>query len=350
MRRSIIQLSLLLVTMALLPGCSGLSKKFTSEEKVNLEPFATTTIQMVSTIGYGLERSDSILIRPYLSPEDKPELQRLLTLEDELHHVLKGLIAYSLKIVTLSSSNRTEPQKVEDFADYIKNLDKSALDYQVKHGDVTEQEYSDVLDNIRKQENLLEAMRAAQPITQFVVLHVGLLTDEIRQQLIKAENEVEKAIDKDFAREISYVKMLQKRRDTALDALLSIDEYYNGKNNALRRVNESKALLRLGIKRRTVSDSNVKQIEKQLVGELRKNQDQLNLMQSDSEYYMKLHQELDSLVRTHDEEVLKSKSVAQLWSGAHTKMANGITDPAEWFDITDPAGVTINLLTNAIAR
>jgi len=350
MRKLIIQLSLLLVVIAVLPGCTGLSKKFISEEKVNLEPFATTTIQMVSSIDYGLERSDSILIRPYLSPEGKPDLQRLLTLEDELQRVLKGLIAYSLKIVTLSSSNRTEPQKVEAFADYLENLDKSALDYHIKRGDVTKQEYNDVLDNIRKQENLLEAMRAAQPVTQFVVLHIGLLTDEIRQQLIKAENEVEKAIDKDFAREISYVEMLVKRRDITLDALLSIDEYYNGRNNALTKINKSKALLRLGLKGCTVSGSNVKLIEKQLIAELRKNQDQLNLMQSDSEFYMKLHHELDNLVKTHNEEALKSKSVAQLWSGAHTKMANGITDPAEWFDITDPAGVTINLLTNAIAR
>ena len=334
----------------MLAGCAGMSEKFTSEEKVNLEPFATTTIQMVNTIDYGLERNTSILTKPYLNPDDKPALKQLYMLDDELYRVLRGIVAYSIKLVTLSSSTRTEKEKVEAFADYIDTLDKPALDYHIRQGNVTEQDFQDILARIRQQEDLLDAMQAAQPMIEFVLQHVDTLTDEIKRQEARAAGEIDQAIDKDYASEIAYVNMLTARREIALKALVWVDEHYRGKSSGLKNLNKNDVLSRLGIKPRKITSANIKQTEQDLIKELAGIQHQLDMLEKDSDYYLKIHQELDEQVKFHDQEVRKAKGIIQLWSNAHTKMANGVTDPADWFDVTDPGGELFGLVRSVIKR
>ena len=327
-----------------------MSGKFSSKEKVNFEPFATITIQMVNTVDYGLERNESILTRKYLKPEEKPELKNLLELDDELYRVLRGIVSYSVKIVNLSNSNRTSKQQVEAFADYIDNLDKPALAFHIKQGNVTEQEFQDIITNIRKQDDLLAAMRAAQPIIQFVLLHIDMLTNVIKHQESKAAAELEDAIDVDYAKEIAYVNMLLARRDIVLEALLHIDEHYQGNSKGLKALNRSQVLSRLGLKSRSINKTNVKLAEKDLVGTLTEIQHQLDLLEKDNDFYVKVHQELDNLVKLHDQEIRQAKGVIQLWSGAHAKMANGVTDPADWFDLTNPAGEFFDLVKTIVKR
>jgi len=349
MKQSIVNIGIFFTLIAL-AGCAGVAEKFTSEEKVNLEPFATTTIQMVNTIDYGLEQNKSILLKPYLKTEDKPELRHLYALDEELYRVLRGVMAYSIKLVSLSSSTLTSEEKVKAFTDYIDKLDKPALQYHISQGNVTQQDFIDILANIRQQEDLLDAMRAAQPMIQFVLQHVDFLTDEIKRQETKAASEIDHAIDNDYASEIAYVTMLVARRKLTLEVLVLVDEQYKGKSNALNELNGLDVLSRLGMKTKHVTTSNIKQVEQDLVAELESMQHQLDLLEKDHDYYMKVHKELDEQVKFHDQEVRKTKGIIQLWSNAHFKMANGITDPADWFDITDPGGEFFELLKSAVNR
>lgn len=347
MRRS---KTVFLFTLILFSGCTTLEEKFTSDEKVNLEPFATTTINMVNTIDYSLERDVSILTKPYLNAEDKPALKRLYELDDELYRVLRGIVGYSIKLVTLSSSSRTDKEMVEAFADYVANLDKPALEFHIQQGNVTEQDFQDILESIRQQEDLLDAMRSAQPMIEFILQHVDTLTNEIKHQEVKAAKEIDKAIDRDYVDEIAYVEMLVARRKIALQALVSVDEHYKGKRSGLKRLNQANVLQRLGLTKRKITNLNIKRAEQELIKELAGIQSQLDMLEKDYDFYLKVHQELDELVKFHDEEVRKAKGIIQLWSNAHTKMANGVTDPADWFDVTDPGGELFGLVKSAIKR
>ena len=67
-------------------------------------------------------------------------------------------------------------------------------------------------------------------------------------------------------------------------------------------------------------------------------QKQFDLLEPDYKIYIDTHLELDKLARMHDADVRKAKEIIQLWLHAHQKMSEGVTDPAEWFDITDPGG------------
>jgi len=319
-------------------------------EKVNLEPFATVTINMVNSLDYGLERNRSILTKPYLNPDNKPGLQRLIDTDNELYRILQGIVAYSIKLVSLSTSNRTPKQKVEAFADFIEKLDKPALAYHIEKGNIQEKDFIAVLMDIRSQEELLDAMKAAQPLIDFMLQYVDSVTDRIRHLEIEAENEIERDIDNDYAIEISYVKMLHARRDFAMKALILVNEQYMGRGNALVELNRGRLLSQTGIKPRHVTTSNVKQLEQELIKNLSEIEHQLGLMDKDSNNYLKVHQELDELVKFHDQEIRKAKGVIQLWSSAHTKMANGMTDPADWFDLTDPGSELFGLVKSAIIR
>ena len=349
MRKHILRTSLLPLVIAF-SGCAGFSEKFTSVEKVNLEPFATITTNMVNSIDYGLDRNSTILTKPYIKMDGKPELKRLIELDDELYRVLSGVERYSIKVVSLSSSPKTPKQKVEAFADYIDRLDKPALAYHIQKGTIQEEDLQNVLATIRNQGDLLSAMKAAQPMIDVVLQHVDSLSEEIRRQEIRAEDEIDGAIEKDYATELAYIKMLWARRNGVMKALILIDDYYKGRSKALEELNASQVYSEIGTKSRKVSSSELKQLEKDLIVKLGEIKRQLDLVEGDFDNYMKIHQELDELVKFHDNEIRKARGVIQLWSGAHSKMASGITDPAEWFDVTDPGSELFDILKSNARR
>ena len=339
-----------LVFALLIGGCANVSQKFTPTKKVNLEPFATTTIQMVNSIDYGLERDDSALTRPYLHAQDNVELKRLLALDAELYRILRGIVAYSVKIVNLSASAKTEKEQVEAFANYLDQLDKPALDYSIEQGKVTQQDYRDILIKIRQQENLLAAMQAAQPMIQFVLYRTDTLTIELKQQEAKAARSIEQAIDKDHANEITYVTILKSRRETILAGLIQIDQHYQRRTKSGSAQNSRAVIIHTGLKSTALTEANSRQLENELTLALVDVQKQIDLLEKDSNYYLRIHQELASLIKFHDQEVRKASGVIQLWAQAHTKMANGITDPADWFDVTNPTDGIFDLTKKLVIK
>ena len=63
-----------------------------------------------------------------------------------------------------------------------------------------------------------------------------------------------------------------------------------------------------------------------------------------------IHEELDNIIKAHNEEVRQSIDIITLWTEAHRKMASGITEPAEWFDITEPGDKVFDLTKTIIDK
>lgn len=331
-------------------GCSSLSEKFLSSEKVNMEPFATQTFKILNTIDYGLERDESLLTQHYIRDKNNVELAKLIELDDELYHILRVILAYSIKVVRLSKSSRTNAEKVKEFTDYIDNLEKPALAYHIKNGSITEKEFNDILITMRSKEELLDAMQAAQPMIQFILSHLDAVIKEIKQQELKATTAIEQAIDKDFFMQRGYLAMLENRRNLLIDGLVLIDKYYQGKKKSLSRLNRKNLHHRFGLTKQKVDGKNIRKTEIDLRQLLAETQQQLKILESDGELYNSIQQELDLLIKFHRSEVQKTKGIIQLWSNAHKLMTSGVTDSADWFDLSDPASGLFDLTKVLIKR
>ncbi len=336
--------------LVLLSGCSSLSDKFVSSEEVNLEPFAARTIEMVRSLDYGLERDESLYMREYLRSGEIEEVNQLIKLDEELYHSLKGIVAYSLKVVSLSRSSKTDKQQVEAYADYIDNLEKPTLQYHLKKGTLSETDYQNFLVRIRKQEDLLAAMQAAKPMIKYISDYIDSLVWEIKNLENRANISLQDAIDSEYATEIKYNEMLLNKRDAILSALILIDDYYKGKKSALTTLEKKRYVYRLGLKTKDINPATLHRIEYELQLAFESVQKQFDLLDPDYDVYIKTHQELDKLVVNHDAEIRKAKEIIQLWLQAHQKMSEGVTDPAEWFDITDPGGNFLSLTTKLLLK
>ena len=340
----LLKVKFLLLLLVTTTACSSLGEKFTASEKVNYTPFATYTIEMVKTLDYGLERDDAVLMRSYLQDENNKELARLIELDDKLYNVLREIVAYSTKVVRLAGSSISEQQQVAEYVGYLLRLEKPGLKYHFEHGSVTEKEFEDLLKQIKQKEDLLEAMKAAKPLIDYMLQYTEFLNGEIKKQELRASEELANVIDNEFSVEIKYYEMLVNNRNIILTAMLTLDDYYKGDKSALRRLEKKNVTSRLDLKTKKIEDSTVKQLKYELIQEFSEIQAQFKLLEPDYDVYIKTHQELDQLTRYHDEEVRQAKEIIQLWSQAHQKMANGVTDPADWFDITNTGGLLFGYL------
>ena len=71
-------------------------------------------------------------------------------------------------------------------------------------------------------------------------------------------------------------------------------------------------------------------------------------IKQDWEVYRATHRELDNLHKKARFETRQIRFMTLVWLRAHQKMASGVTNPAEWFDISEAPGMLLKTGTNVI--
>ncbi len=98
-----------------LAGCSSMKKS----HRLNLTPFAENTIALAGDIGYGLSEVRPVYLRDY---RNLPEIVALRAKTTGIRQILKGVVAYSVEVVTLSGSTMSGPERcvaLGEFLDYL---------------------------------------------------------------------------------------------------------------------------------------------------------------------------------------------------------------------------------------
>ena len=92
------------VFMLLQIGCAA----FQSQKRINLAPFAENAVSIVSDIEYGLSKARAVHIRPFIGGE-AAEAYRMQW--NRINRYLRGIVAYSVQIVTISESGISDTEK-----------------------------------------------------------------------------------------------------------------------------------------------------------------------------------------------------------------------------------------------
>ena len=334
-RRSMICLCVLLLAIGF-SGCAGLKGKFTRSTKTDIGYFADQTIALLSKADFDFTRDESVYTREFFDPMGEEE-RELIRLEDEVDQFFKDIIDYSFGIVVIYETNKKDEKRVKAYADDLASADEELL----QQLDLPREAFDKVIEDIRKQENLREALQAAQPIINGAGWYMNRTLNELMVAVTRVGIKMDAAIDEEFADVIRYQEALEAEKYAILSAFEAVYETYRGDKGAYKTLKANRAIRRKDLlPQRHPTDKQLEAIAEHLKNRLEALDLVRRVIQADWDDYRAAHNELDKLYDKMLRSIRTARLLTIVWVHAHYEMAKGVSAPAEWFDV-EKAGATV---------
>ena len=310
-------------------GSGSMKQEFTPTTRENLGPFADQTITLL-TRSHSIFREDrAILTRDHID-KDSPEVKELNKLSERVDRLLRAIIAYSIEIVTLAESQKNEKEKAVALANYIDLLRNTTGEERRAESLITEERYQQILESIREQTKLLDALAAAQPLINEAARYGNALLSRMDRHLMYFSLVTEVSIDDANLYMNDFRNTLEAQKKSVIRGLQLVHDYVHGDPNALDKVLADIFVVPAYlVPDGEMTTMDVRAIRNHLVEELKAIQKISANIDPDYKAYRKTHDELDRLVEMIDKEIDHTRIAILVWSRAHLKMASGITDPAQ---------------------
>jgi len=341
--RNIIFLNVV-VLFFLMTGCASWEGKFSGTTEANIGVFADQTIATLTDPDLGLPTGRSVYVRDYVV-DSEPEEQEFMSLEKELQQRLLRLVQYSVALVDIAETSKSEKEKIEKYAEFLRALQKKSEErHELEPG-----HYDGVIENVAKAEKFHEALQRAQPILNAAGRGYQKLLDEIDQSLRILEAKLDRKIDERFDTVIRYQKALEKEKYETLIALGRLYETYKGEPEAFQKLRDSGAIRKKSLMPKgKPTEDDLSKIAEHLIKRLDITHKIWQEIEPDWELYRATHRELDDLYTLIQTGLKRTRGSVIIWARAHQKMASGKTNPAEWFDIENAPAQLFQLGTKAV--
>jgi len=322
MRTLFVTLMLFILISVLISGCAA----FQAQKKMNLAPFAENAVSIVSEVEYGLSQARAIHIRPFIGGPATIEYQAEW---NKMGRFLRGIVAYSIQIVTISQSDMSETKKAEALSDYVAGLAKPIFEEPELGFGIKKEDFNAIVQNIRDQDDYFKAMNAAQP----VVDEVAKVAEEVLRDLKAAQDaaqlEVAKKIEADHASVLKYEDELREGQERTMQSIVYLGRWNKGEKG----IGDSLLFYDPGLRQvlkagESLTYEKYNQISNILIARLEAGKLIQEHMFPELEQYQKEMQELDELISIADRGIRQSKGAIAVWRRSHQTMAAGITDPA----------------------
>jgi hypothetical protein len=325
-------------------GCASFEGKFTGTKQANIGIFADQTIATLTGAEFGLPTGKSVYVREYITASE-PEEQEFTALEKELEVRLLRLVKYSITLVDIAETSKTEAEQVQKYADFLKELQKTAE----SKLEIDPGYYDDIVEKVRGQDKFYEALQQAQPLLNASGRAYQKVMDKIELSLKTLEAKIDRKIDERFAEVIAYQHALEKEKYAILRALGFLYNTYKGDPDAFQKLRDSNVIRnRALLPKGKPSDEDLAAITEHLVKRLDITHKIWQEIEPDWELYRATHNELDELYREMRQGLNRIRAVIIVWSRAHQKMASGVSNPAEWFDIENAPAQLFQLGTKTL--
>lgn len=332
-----------LLGLLLLPCCSSLDGKFQATSKVNFGIFADSTLSLLDELEVPATRVDAVLSREFLEPDGELETQ-LAECVEASRWVIGGMVSYSLELVTIVESDGSEAEQVETYLGYLRTLARELV---VSTG-VAAGHFDSTLDEISGSPDLLASLRAAQPILNAAVREAVLLAEQADDHLTALALDVDRKIDAEYADVIRYCDALGGEKVKVLRALEQTHLSATGDSDAFAALRSGGAVrdgdLLTGPE---PSQEELEAVAEHLTGRLERLARIRAAIEADCRDYHDAHREFDGLVEAARRNIKAYRITLLLWLHGHQKMASGVTNPAEWFDLNDVPGSLVSLGVSA---
>lgn len=308
---------------------------FTSSQRPDLSPYAENIILITGDIQYGLAQSQVIYIREYING---PKVELLHEYGDKTKHIMRNIVAYSVEVVTLGHTPIDDNEKAKKLANYLDRLLSPLLEKPESELDFTKSELKAVLNNVRKQEEFLDALGAAQPLIDNIASTITEFLDDGKEVLDEAIEEVYNEIMDDNRIVIDGNRSLRDNQIYTIYNLQYLQKYRAGDKTALDTLfAKEPSLLEVVKDQNNITFDDMRFIEKRLEYKLRALHEVREQLSVDIELYNNQMHELDVHSKMYKDALRRVKIVVIVWSEAHRKLAAGVTDAA----VIDLAGMVV---------
>ncbi len=181
-------LTLTIVTVSMLINSCSV---FQSSQRLDLSRYAENILDLTAHIEYGLSQSQVIYLRDYI---DGPKVNLLKDYGTKARKMIRGIIEYSIEVVTLGYAPIEDKEKVKKLADYLEWLLRPVLEGPESKLDFTNAELDTILNDVRNQEEFLDALGATQPLIDNIAATMGRFLEVGKEVLDDALEEIHDGI------------------------------------------------------------------------------------------------------------------------------------------------------------
>ena len=347
MKRYLFMLIIVFYWGWLIVGCasmSSVSNKFTPQQKANMGIFADQTITMLSEADFGFTREEAVYVREFLTSNVEGDIAVQKGMK-EAGWFFGEIVDYSIGLVTIVETSEGESGRVAAYKDFMSGFNQEMLEKL----ELDPNYYDSILEEIGHQEEFLGALRTGQPIINAAGRYMHRVLDQLEIDIGIVAKNLETAIDAEYKDVIRYQEALETEKYTILRTIGQLYLAYKGESDAFKKLVAEGSIRR----KELIPNGEPTVDDLEAIGKhLRIRLDALHLIEQeikqDWENYRATHRELD---RLHDKAIAqnyRARFITLVWLRAHQKMASGITNPAEWFDIKTLPGQLIKMGTKAI--
>ena len=321
---------LLFAALLTLSACAiNMEGKFKGTAQANVGAFADQTIAMLSSSDLGVAQDSAIYARHYID-HDWEESKRFRALVDDAAEMLRGVVKYSISLVTISEVNKTDATRIEAYVKYLEGMQSNAENkLQLQQG-----YYDEIVIKVGTEEKFLAALQQAQPLINGVGRYAQLLMDDINDATTALSRKIDSQIEQDYAEVIAYQKALETEKYAVLRGLGKIYRVYKGDSEAYNELLQSDVIRdKKLIPKGQPDEEQLRAIGEHLGNRLEVLSKIWQQIEPDWNNYRAAHRELDQLKAKIDQDANRMRGMVIVWLRAHQKMAAGVQNPAEWFDI-----------------
>lgn len=321
----------LVLAVASVSGCASMKGKFKGTRVANVGLFADQTIAMLTSADLGLDRQGTILIREFFD-ENGTEEKRFFELSNDVKTVMRVTIKYSIALVTIVETEKTEIDRIKAYVKYTKIVQQDAEKWlKLEPG-----YYDEILARVGQQDQFIDALEQAQPIINAVGRFTQTLLEELDDAAEALEKKLDNRIDEEYAEVIRYQKSHNREKYLVLRGLSDLDDAYQNDESAFKSLIQSDAIRsKKLIPQGVPTEEELSQLSQHLLNRLEVMHKIWQKIEPDWQLYQKTHRELDENFIKVREDTNRLRITMIVWLRAHKRMAAGIKNPAEWFNVED---------------
>ena len=317
----------LVLTCILVIGALGGCSAFRSQKRFDMGRVAADMITITGEIQYNLGQNRPVYMRGYY---DTPQLKSLEYETERARMLVRGVIDYTIQLVSLADSHRPESEKAAALADYLEGVLPPVIEGPGPALHLTRDQVDAILVTIRAQHEFLDALGAAQPVVDEVSIASREIFDDTKAAMDAAVAALRDRIEDRFHAVRTADQMLEQRQIVAifgLDYLPQIRQGVPGALDSLLALEPS--LPALVATRDGLNASEIQLIEDRMLTILARTREVRDQLAPDIELYYEHHRELDQLENLWHAEIRKARVAVLAWARAHKLIAQGVTDPAK---------------------
>lgn len=317
------RIAALALAASLTSGCGV----FLESRRVEVGPFGENTAKLVSDVNPTEGGQQVLFIRPYLPVPSGPRLR------DEwaaFQVVLRAAVEYATQVVSISESSLEDRVKARELAAYLDGPFRASLQREQGLSRLDGAPLDRLVGKVRSSEDLLAALRAAQPAAEELLQLADTHARRIRDLQDAFSAEVAVKIDQAYSRLVANLHELEALQQQAMETYGLVGRARLGSAEALAAARDRDPGVRQALGKEPLPGLQAfEAAESQLADRLARLDKLLVQIVPEIDLYVRTRAELNRIVELSDRNATRGRLAMIAFARSHRNLAAGLPVPPE---------------------